>query len=284
MWNRFIPCGIQGIHMESTWNMFHHINHVLTDVDSTWNPHGLISHGIHMESTWTYSMWNVPNIFNLFSSQIQNFNFIWSVNYFINTLQVTIYVEKKQITLSSNNTYNIIRNNNKRDNKGWQERKNGVACGMRAAPVYTVALRRGREDEREGPNPPSFSPCPSSSPSPRVPPLVIPGYLLLCLPTRFSPHLGVCWRCSHVNVAWALICRRCAVVSKVGGIGLVVIGFGVSTGFRMSKAGVLRFLGRQRWLGCGFRWVRGVKGGWCADSGVFRLFVIGSGVSTAFSG
>jgi len=44
MWN---PRNPHGIHMESTWNMFHHINHVLTDVDSTWNPHG-----IHMESTW----------------------------------------------------------------------------------------------------------------------------------------------------------------------------------------------------------------------------------------
>jgi len=193
---------------------------------------------------------DVPNIFNLFSSQIQNFNFIWSVNYFINTLQVTIYVEKKQIILSSDNTYNIIRNNNKRDNKGWQERENGAACGMRAAPVHTVALRRGREDEQEGPNPPSLSPCPSSSLSPRVPPLVIPWYLLLCLLARFSPHLGVCWRCSCVNVAQALICRRCAAVSKVGGIGLVVIGFGVSMGFRTSKAGVLRFLGCQRWLGC----------------------------------
>jgi len=89
MWNRFIPCGI---HMDSTWNMFHHINHVL-NVDSAWNPHGIHMdlfhmestwnpHGIHMESTWNPhevhvdSMWNVPNIFNLFSSQIQNFNFI----------------------------------------------------------------------------------------------------------------------------------------------------------------------------------------------------------------
>ena len=32
----------------STWNMFHHINHILTDMDSTWIPHGF-----HMESTWS---------------------------------------------------------------------------------------------------------------------------------------------------------------------------------------------------------------------------------------
>jgi len=47
-------------HMESTWNMFHHINHVLTDVDSTWIPHGLIPCGMYL----------------IFSSQIQKFNFI----------------------------------------------------------------------------------------------------------------------------------------------------------------------------------------------------------------
>ena len=46
-WN---PCGMDLFHvesMESTWNMFHHINHVLTDMDSIWNPHG-----IHMKSMW----------------------------------------------------------------------------------------------------------------------------------------------------------------------------------------------------------------------------------------
>ena len=62
-WN---PCGTDLFHvesMESTWNMFHHINHVLTDMDSiwnpygihmesTWNPHGLIPHGIHLKSMW----------------------------------------------------------------------------------------------------------------------------------------------------------------------------------------------------------------------------------------
>ena len=54
--------------MESTWNMFHHINHVFTDVDSTWIPHGFHMDLFHMESTWNPpevhvdSMWNVPNI------------------------------------------------------------------------------------------------------------------------------------------------------------------------------------------------------------------------------
>ena len=39
-WN---PCGMDLFHVESkeskesTWNMFHHINHVFTDVDSMWN-------------------------------------------------------------------------------------------------------------------------------------------------------------------------------------------------------------------------------------------------------
>ena len=40
----------------STWNMFHHINHVLTDMDSTWNPCG-----INIDS-----MWNAPNISTYF--------------------------------------------------------------------------------------------------------------------------------------------------------------------------------------------------------------------------
>jgi hypothetical protein len=52
MWNRFIPCGIHGIHMESTWNMFHHINYVLTDMESMLIPHGLIPHGFYMDSMW----------------------------------------------------------------------------------------------------------------------------------------------------------------------------------------------------------------------------------------
>ena len=47
MWN---PWNLHGIHMESTWNMFHHMESTWTY--STWNPHG-----IHLKS-----MWNAPNI------------------------------------------------------------------------------------------------------------------------------------------------------------------------------------------------------------------------------
>ena len=53
------------------------LNHVLTEMDSTWY---LCS--FHMESTWSLcgfhidSMWNSCGMHLLFSSQIQKFNFI----------------------------------------------------------------------------------------------------------------------------------------------------------------------------------------------------------------
>jgi hypothetical protein len=61
-WNGYIPWIPYGFHVDSIWNMFHHINQVFTNgfhAHSMWNPsgihvdsmlipHGIILHGTHL--------------------------------------------------------------------------------------------------------------------------------------------------------------------------------------------------------------------------------------------
>jgi len=74
-WN---PCGTDLFHVESkesTWNMFYHINHVLTDMESTWNPCPFHMDLFYMDSIWSLcgvyveSMW-IPCGMHLISQLI----------------------------------------------------------------------------------------------------------------------------------------------------------------------------------------------------------------------
>jgi len=55
--------------MESTWNMFHHINHVLADMESIWNPHEihmesmLIPYEFHMDLFYMESIWSLCGVY-----------------------------------------------------------------------------------------------------------------------------------------------------------------------------------------------------------------------------
>ena len=122
--------------------------------------------------------------------------------------------------------------------------RRGRHVGCAQPHSYSGVAEGGTGRTRGAESSPSSSPCPSSSLSPRVPPLVIPAWLLLCLPLptsslasavvdgdrvpmwhgRLFVEGGRRWRCQSGAV-----------------FGLVVIGFGDSTGFRMSKVVVLQF-------------------------------------------
>ena len=66
IWNGYIPYGMSGFHMDSIWNMFYHISHILLTwippgihMDSTWIPDGF-----HVHSIWTGSIW-IPSGFHV---------------------------------------------------------------------------------------------------------------------------------------------------------------------------------------------------------------------------
>jgi hypothetical protein len=70
IWNPYGMDIFHGIHMESMWNMFYHINQAFTTMDSIWIPYTFHMeysiwnpHGIHMESILSCfpTMFQPPN-------------------------------------------------------------------------------------------------------------------------------------------------------------------------------------------------------------------------------
>jgi len=76
-------------------------------------------------------------------------------------------------------------------------------------------------------------------------------------PTHFFLGLCSCWRWSHANIAWALICQRRAAVSKVGSIGAVNQAWRL--GWLSLVLGIWQGSGCWRWLCCSFRWHSGCQ-------------------------
>ena len=171
-----------------------------------------------------------------------------------------------------------------------EERENRAASGMRAALFIQWDCGGGERTKERGRIPPLLisllillpvslraSPC-----NPCVPPPT-PPHSLLSSPRQLLTAL-VC------QCGWALIHRRRAVVLKVGGVGVRVgcCWFWGFHGVRDIKGGCAVVFdavwGVKGGWGAVFDGVRGIKGGWRADLGVVGLFVIGSGVLSAFAG
>jgi hypothetical protein len=146
---------------------------------------------------------------------------------------------------------------------------------MRAAPFIQWGCGGRERTNERGRIPPSSSPCPSSSPSPCVPPPTPPHSL------RFSPR--------RLLTALACQCGTGAYSSKAGGVG-VQVGcrwFWGFDGVRDIEGGCAVVFdgvwGVDGGWGAVFDGVRGVEGGWSADLGAVGLLGVGSGVSTAFA-
>ena len=161
--------------------------------------------------------------------------------------------------------------------------RRGRRVGCAQPRSYSGVAEGGTGRTRGAESSPSSSLCPSSSLSPRVPPLVIPAWLLLCLPLPTSSLASAVvdgdrvpmWH-GRLFVEGGWRCQRWAALA-------LSIRRGVRVGCRW-------FWGFDRARdvegGCAavFDGVRGVEGGWSADLGWFGLLVVRSGVSMAFAG
>ena len=133
-WFQIITWSPPGVHLNPTLTCIFVLNVPGVQIEFIWTPDG-----VHLNSRWTS-----PGVF------------LWTLANLINTHQVTIGIICRIYIyiLSSNNTYNIIsNNNNKGDNEGLQERERCSAHPKRDSvwdthcPVHTARLRSGGEDE-----------------------------------------------------------------------------------------------------------------------------------------